>query len=53
MIAKETLHLGQRVLYGEHGVGAEIDALTQTGTGIKTDDGRYIICGYADIYAEG
>lgn len=51
MAQKESLHLGQQVLYGEQKTEAVIDALTQTAAGIVVD-GKYIICRYADIYTE-
>lgn len=50
MVAKETLHLGQTVFYGEKMERAVVDALTQTGIGLCVEDGRYVLTGYDEIY---
>ena len=51
MIAKETLHLGQEVLYG--GSVMSVDALTQTFVGLVGQDGGYVVTEYGDIDALG
>lgn len=52
MVQKETLHLGQRVLYGEKREEAVVDALTQTGLGLCVGDGKYVVTGYEDVFSE-
>ena len=52
MVRKETLHLGQSVLYGEKREVAVVDALTQTGLAVTVGEGRYVLCRYEDIFAE-
>ena len=52
MVNKESLHLGQNVLYGEKRESAVVDALTQTGIGLCVDANRYVIARYEDIFTE-
>lgn len=51
MAKKESLHLGQKVYFGENRVEAVVDALTQTTIGLVVGAG-YIIGDYKDVYAE-
>lgn len=55
MVAKEELRLGQRVLYGADRREAVVDGLTKTVAGLELlgEEGRYVICEYADVYLEG
>lgn len=52
MVAKETLHLGQTVRYGEKREEAVVDALTQTGLGLCVGDRAYVVASYEDVFAE-
>lgn len=49
MAKKESLHLGQKVCFGDNRQEAVIDALTQTSIGLVVGTG-YIIGGYEDVY---
>lgn len=52
MVQKESLHLGQKVLYGERREEAVVDALTQTGLGLCVGDRKYVVASYEDVYCE-
>ena len=49
MVAKEELHLGQRVLAGAEKKEGIIDALTQTFAGVIILGGGYEFCRYKEI----
>lgn len=49
MVRKEELRLGQEVLLLATGRRGTIDALTQSGLGVRTADGGYVVCGYGEI----
>lgn len=55
MVAKEVLHLGQRVLYGADRREAVVDGLTKTVVGLVLlgEEGSYVICEYSELYLEG
>lgn len=55
MVNKESLHLGQRVLYGDDRREAVVDGLTKTVVGLVLlgEEGRYVICEYSELYLEG
>ena len=49
MVAKESLHLGQRVLVGAEKRPAVIDGLTQTFAGVIIQGGGYEYYGYDQL----
>ena len=50
MIAKETLRLGQEVLFGISRERAVVDGLTQTFVGLVLAGGGYVYCDYSELY---
>lgn len=52
MVQKETLHLGQKIFWGEGRNSGIVDALTQTGLGIALDEGGYVVARYEDVYGD-
>lgn len=52
MVQKESLHLGQKVFYGEKREEAVVDALTQTGLGLCVGDRVYVVASYEDVFSE-
>lgn len=50
MIAKETLRLGQEVLFGSERTKAIVDGLTQTFAGLMLENGGYMYADYSELY---
>ena len=50
MVAKETLRLGQEVLFGSEREKAVVDGLTQTFVALDLADGGYVYAKYEDGY---
>lgn len=52
MVAKEELHLGSHVLFGENRKAGVVDGLCLDWVGIRLENGGYVIADWEDVYWE-
>lgn len=52
MVAKNELHLGAHVLFGDMRLAGIVDGLCNDWVGIRLDQGGYVIANWEDVYWE-
>lgn len=52
MVAKNELHLGAHVLFGEMRLVGIVDGLCNDWVGIRLEKGGYVIANWEDVYEE-
>lgn len=53
MVAKNELHLGAHVLFGDMRLAGIVDGLCNDWVGIRLEKGGYVIANWEDVYEEG
>lgn len=52
MVAKNELHLGAHVLFGDMRLAGVVDGLCNDWVGIRLEKGGYVIANWEDVYWE-
>lgn len=52
MVAKNELHLGAHVLFGDMRLAGIVDGLCNDWVGIRLEKGGYVIANWEDVYWE-